>query len=120
MGHGARIEISARRYYWPGDVIAFLSDRHGFVSHRVIGYRLLEGRFHMITKSDQDNEWDPPVPVNLVLGRVTGGDCTKAVRQVPLSNRTRAIADFCGLMLSGLANRLRSLSERAAHALPTD
>jgi len=107
MGHGASIEISARRYYWPGDVIAFLSDRHGFVSHRLIGYRFLKGRFHLVTKSDRNPEWDAPVPFSLVLGRVTGGDCEETVRHVPLPTRIRALADFCGLMLSRLGYRFR-------------
>ena len=119
MGHGSRIEISARRYYWPGDVVAFFSKRHGFVTHRVIGYRLLKGCFHMVTKSDRDNGWDTPVPFGQVLGRVTGGDCVYTVRHIPLTDRARALGVFFGLVVWSLAGRLRILPGRAAALLQT-
>lgn len=70
LADGARITVAPARFYWPGDVVAFLSGSDRFVAHRVIGYRPTAARLLLWTQADESAAPDAPVPMEKVLGRV--------------------------------------------------
>jgi len=69
LADGARITVAPARFYWPGDVVAFLSASDRLVVHRVIGYRPTAARLLLWTQADESRAPDAPVPMERVLGR---------------------------------------------------
>jgi hypothetical protein len=70
LANGTRITVAPARFYWPGDVVAFLSASDRVVAHRVIGYRPTAARLLLWTQADQGAAPDAPVPMERVLGRI--------------------------------------------------
>jgi hypothetical protein len=69
---GATVRVGRARLYLPGDVVAF-ADRSGrLVLHRLIGYRSTGARLALWTWADAGAVPDAPVPLDRVIGRVTG------------------------------------------------
>lgn len=107
--HGAMVEVSAARVYWPGDVLAFQSRGGGLLLHRLIGYRprgLSLNLVDLITWGDSCSSCDAPVGWDHVIGKVTGGECAPSLARVPLTHRLRAMARFSWLVLGRLKARL--------------
>jgi hypothetical protein len=94
LPHGARVEVSPRQIYLPGDVIAFASTGGSLRVHRVLGYRWHASGLALVTKGDQSPSIDAPVPAEHVVGLVRGGDCAAAIYQVPLLHRLVAFGYF--------------------------
>ncbi len=84
---GATVEVSPRRIYLPGDVIAFLGQKGELRVHRVLGYRWRR----LVTKGDYTSWIDPPVTHDQVLGLVRAGDCARSIYEVPISHRFRGV-----------------------------
>lgn len=94
LATGAEVRIRARRFYWPGDVVAFASRAGELVIHRLVGYRLRQGALWAITMPDQEDQPDASFPVARIVGRVRGGECDRRAVRVPLSDRLRALRRF--------------------------
>jgi len=103
--HGAMVEVSAARVYWPGDVLAFQSRGGGLLLHRLIGYRPRGLSLNLVTQGDSCSACDAPVGKEHVIGKVTGGECAPSLARVPLAHRLRAMARFSRLVLSRLKAR---------------
>jgi len=88
---GATVEISPRRVYFPGDVIAFVAPKGELRVHRVLGYRWQLSHCRVVTKGDNASWIDPPVTLDQVLGLVRGGDCARSIYEVPVSHRFRGV-----------------------------
>jgi hypothetical protein len=99
LADGARITVAGARFYWPGDVVAFLSASDRFVLHRVIGYRPTAARLLLWTQADESAAPDAPVPMERVLGRV--------MERVTLRQRGAALLHFARHLVS------RSLASRS-------
>ncbi len=84
---GATVEVSPRRIYLPGDVIAFVAPKGELRIHRVLGYKWHSPHCCLITKGDNASWIDPPVALDQVLGLVRGGDCARSIYKVPISRR---------------------------------
>ena len=106
VADGARVQVSGpAAIYWPGDVVVLLIAGRGLTIHRIIGSYRRAGRRHYLTQADSAERPDPPVPHELILGRVRGGECAPALVQIPLSHRLRAGARFLRVVLRVLARR---------------
>ena len=105
--HGALVEVSAARVYWPGDVIAFQSLAGGLLLHRLIGYRPRGFSLRLVTQGDSCSACDAPVGWDRVIGKVTGGECARSLARVPLSDRLRAMARFSFLVVARAKAKLR-------------
>jgi len=92
LADGARITVAPARFYWPGDVVAFLSPSDRFVAHRVIGYRPTAARLLLWTQADGSATPDAPLPMERVLGRVTD--------RVTPRQRGAALLRFARLLVS--------------------
>lgn len=95
IADGGQVQVAAARLYWPGDVVVWSAPDGGLVAHRLLGYRLHRGSLALVTRGDSAALHDSPVPLNRVLGRVTGV-------QVPFSARRRAALAFLKIGLSRL------------------
>ena len=90
LSDGATVEISPRKFYFPGDVIAFLAPNGELRVHRVLGYRWKR----LVTKGDNASWIDPPIAFDRVLGLVRGGDCARSIYQVPFWHRLCSLRFF--------------------------
>jgi hypothetical protein len=89
---GATVRIGPARLYVPGDVLAF-ADRSGrLVLHRLIGYQPVGSRFGLRTQADTEGIPDAAVPLDRVIGKVTG--------RVAPWRRIRAVGRFLELVAS--------------------
>jgi hypothetical protein len=102
---GARLEVSARDRYWPGDVIVLRARDGRLMAHRVLGYLPRAGGLHVVTHGDSMAGPDHPVPLADVVGRVTGGECAGRVRRVPWLDRARAVRRFLAVGLRRMIRR---------------
>ena len=91
---GNRVEIAARTFYLPGDVVAFRSDDQCLTVHRVLGYRPTRGGWRVVTRGDAAKALDPPLERHRILGRVVSGDCATRAFRVPLRDRALAVVGF--------------------------
>jgi hypothetical protein len=92
LSDGARVRIAPRRYYWPGDVVAFRDGAGSLVAHRVVGYWPAGGGWRLLTAADRAGALDSPVARSAILGRLEGDELAPAVRRVPLRQRVWAMA----------------------------
>ncbi len=67
---GARIAVARRRWYWPGDVVAFRSAEGPLFVHRALGPLWRGGRLLLLAQGDALSRPDSPVAFDQVLGRV--------------------------------------------------
>lgn len=105
---GARVRIAPRRFYWPGDVVAFRDGAGSLVAHRVLGYWPADGGFRLVTAADRAGSPDAPVARSAILGRVEGDALAPAVRRVPLGHRIWAMARGVAFARSRLVARWRT------------
>lgn len=109
LADGDRVEVAARRCYWPGDVIAFEAADGRLVVHRLIGYRPVRRGWRLVTRGDAAPAADVPVAPVRVLGRVVGGEGSpRAVRVSPVW-RLRALGRFAAAAGTALVRRARRL-----------
>jgi hypothetical protein len=85
--------------YWPGDVVVARLPGGRFAMHRVIGGYRRRGHWHYLTQGDRAPWPDTPVTGPLILGRVSGGDCSPLILSVPLQHRLRALGRFARFIL---------------------
>jgi hypothetical protein len=95
LADGAFVSVEARRFYWPGDVVAFADARGRIVLHRALGVR--RGCV-LLTQADRAGAPDSAVPLARILGRVAGA--------TPLGERLVALARFGRFVCARLAARL--------------
>ena len=69
IADGAVVEVAGTRVFLPGDVVVYRHADGTLLLHRVIGYRLVGGRLHLLAQADAAAAADPPVPLAAVLGR---------------------------------------------------
>ncbi|MCW5204494.1 S24/S26 family peptidase, partial [Desulfobulbus sp. N2] len=87
---GAVVEITNKRFYWPGDVLVFRhQDGHALV-HRLIGYAPCFSGIRYITKADRAFQLDASVGRQQILGVVKGGDVAPALANVPFAHRVHS------------------------------
>jgi hypothetical protein len=67
---GAAVEVVATRMPLPGDVVLYRHADGTLLAHRVIGYRRVAGRLHLLAQADAAAAADPSVPLAAVVGRV--------------------------------------------------
>ncbi|QQR73812.1 MAG: S24/S26 family peptidase [Holophagales bacterium] len=103
---GMRIEVRARRVYFPGDLIAFAAGDGLFV-HRFLGYAW-KGRLLLLSQADNASRRDAVIDADRVLGRVCGGEAPPRAIAVPLADRLRASA----LWVKWCASRLLAGGDR--------
>jgi len=80
LADGERVEVAPARLYWPGDILVFRSADGRLRVHRFLGYRLHAGRLACVTRGDVCSCRDAPVPLEGVLGRVTGRGAGPSLR----------------------------------------
>jgi Peptidase S24-like len=109
LADGDRVEVAARRRYWPGDVLAFEGADGRLVVHRLVGYRPGRRGWRLVTWGDAAPAADVPVAAVRVLGRVVGGQGSPRVARVSPAWRLRALGRFAAAALAALARRARRL-----------
>lgn len=94
VASGASVSIRAARFYWPGDVVAFISRAGEPTLHRIVGYRWRRGGLAAVTMPDHQAQPDASIPLASLLGRLAGGDCDRRAVAVPWKDRARALGRF--------------------------
>jgi hypothetical protein len=91
LGDGADVSVTARRIYFPGDVVVYRRRSGELVAHRVLGWR----RAGLVTQGDHCDEHDPPVPPGEIVG---------AVDTIPVlaRHRLRAILQLARIVMRRL------------------
>ena len=106
--NGALLEISRKKLYWPGDVIAFHAANGGLLLHRLIGFSPRAGSVELVTQGDACCAHDAPVRAEQVIGKVSGGECAREMIEVPLAHRVRALGRFFRLVVARLQRALQA------------
>jgi hypothetical protein len=108
IGPGSRVQVRARRAYWPGDILVFEAVDGRLLAHRLVGYRWWPVRgLRLVTCADAAARGDAPIEPRRVIGRVCGGEVDTAVSAIPLAERLRALARFATLSATAASRRLR-------------
>src|SRR5262245_851503 len=105
LADGAAVAVAPAARYFPGDVVAFGSDREGLTLHRVIGYRRAGGKLVVLTQADSGRDADSPVTPDAIVGRVLGTVDGGHVAEVP-PRRLFALRRFLRYLGRGAARRL--------------
>jgi hypothetical protein len=87
---GASVEVRARTFYLPGDVVVFRTNAGDLAAHRLLGWR----RRALVTKGDGCELHDAPVSHAQILGAVTV--------PVPLRDRLRALGQYARIVWARL------------------
>jgi hypothetical protein len=97
IASGVTVAVAPRAVYWPGDVLAFEGRDGRLWLHRLIGWRPWNGRWCLVTRADNGDHPDPPLPAAAVLGRAA----------VPVSwgDRRRAVATYLRLAWGKIVRR---------------
>lgn len=98
----AEVVVSARRWYWPGDIVAFHSTVGELRVHRLIGYYLRRGRLLLQMRADASGTVDQPIALDRVIGQVTG---TPSPLRITPTTRLSALTSYCRLRLGKLLRR---------------
>lgn len=94
---GDRVQVSAARVYWPGDVLVFRAPDGRLLAHRLLGYRPWKGSLALVTRGDSCVVHDSPVPRTAVLGRID-------VARPSLRGRAAAVLGLLRLVLRCLTD----------------
>ena len=92
----AEIVVSARRRYWPGDIIAFRSALGELRVHRLIGFHRQRGRTLLQMRADATGTLDQLVGSEQIIGKVIGNPRPLTVS---LSSRIAAVARFARIQM---------------------
>jgi phage repressor protein C with HTH and peptisase S24 domain len=95
---GAVVQISSRRFYWPGDVLIFRGRDGQVLIHRLLGCYLWSNGLRFLTKADNGSRPDGSVTRQQVIGKVCGGEVSPQLSSVPLRQRFHAF--FCFVRLA--------------------
>ena len=109
---GAVVEITDKRFYWPGGVLVFRGRDGRVLVHRLIGFYPCFGGIRYITKADRAFQPDASVGRQRILGVVKGGEAAPALANVPFAHRFRALVFF---LLFGIKKSMRQ--DSATHSL---
>ncbi len=96
---GSRIHVRRKRWYWPGDVVAFRRSDGRLLVHRTLGYAVGRRGLALLAKGDRLAREDEPVSLTHIVGRVVGGDCRREAFEVPLAVRIRCIFRYIRTLL---------------------
>jgi hypothetical protein len=91
---GAVVEITDKKFYWPGDVLVFRGRDGRVLVHRLIGLYPCFGGIRYITKADRAFQPDASVGRQRILGVVKGGDVAPALANVPFAHRLHSLGTF--------------------------
>ena len=91
LRHGLTVRVSARKRYYPGDVIVFLSRGHSLTVHRVLGWRPAG----LVTKGDHCATHDAAIARDSIIGAV---EC-----DVAIGDRIRALASLARIVIRKIA-----------------
>ena len=91
LGDGAPVQVRARRFYFPGDVVVFRTNAGVLAAHRMLGWR----RAAIVTKGDGCEIHDAPVAPHAIVGAVE--------MRVPVRDRIRAFAQYARIAVRRLA-----------------
>jgi len=97
---GAEVEIWSRRFYWPGESVAFRATDGRLLIHRLLGYRPHGWGLRLVTQGDAAPTPDPPVALSAVIGRVTPG--SGIFGTVRITQGIIAVVRFARLVLARL------------------
>jgi hypothetical protein len=99
LREGDRVELRARRFYLPGDIVAFRGLDGRLLVHRVVGFRLRHGRVELVAKGDAAARSDAPIPLSSVIGRA-------ANVRVNWRERASALSAFAGIAFQSFRQRV--------------
>jgi hypothetical protein len=106
--HNARVTVHKQAFYWPGDVIIKRGFDGKLIAHRLIGFFPRQGKIVFVCCADNSDFADAAVPGPQIIGRVSGGECSKFVVSVPVVRRIAAVRKFTWLNLKRLWRRSKS------------
>ncbi len=95
---GEVVEVAPARLYWPGDIVAFETPQGRLAVHRLLGFRLLRGRFAYVTRGDRSAAADSPVPPERLVGRT--------LTPPPMAARARAMLALLAMAMRAVRRRL--------------
>jgi len=99
------VRLKRRRFYYPGDVVAFHDPRHHrLVLHRFLGYVRRREEWKLMVMADRGAGPDPLVEKSCVLGRVIAQ--SGRPYKVSLVRRLGAARRYAAWCLRHLARRL--------------
>lgn len=107
IADGQRVQVSKRKYYWPGDIVGISHNSGATALHRCIGYRIHKGRLCILTRADSEAPEliDTPTPLPYVLGKLSSGECTAEALNVPWATRLLAIHHYLRWCLRKIRQR---------------
>ena len=92
---GASIEVSNLKYYLPGDVVLVDPGPGRFTYiHRLIGFYPRKCSLRYLTQADNLSGSDSAIGHQQIIGKVTGGDCSHALQEIPIAHRLWALGRF--------------------------
>ena len=106
---GDIVKVSRARFYWPGDVITFRHSDGRLLMHRLIGYWLTAGGLGIITQADSSSSCEAAFGLDSVIGKVTGGDGSSSMVEVPISHRFWAVGRFVRVVVERVRFRLSNV-----------
>ncbi len=101
-----QVGIRRRRFYLPGDVVAYTNDRGEHVCHRLLGYAWHRGTWKAMTKSDRALAIDGLLATDRLLGRVER--VNRELHRVRFRSRGGAFGHWIRSILGALHRRVRS------------
>ncbi len=105
---GSRVRVRARRWYWPGDVVAFRRRDGRLLVHRVLGYGLGRDGWTLLARGDRLSREDRPVPLGSVIGGVVATVDRRGPLEVSWADRLRACRRYCRAIARGTLRRWSS------------
>lgn len=91
---GATVHIIRQRFYPPGDVVVVHTPDGRLLAHRLLGCYRRRRQWRWLTQADSALWPDGAVPMERVLGKVCGGECSPLLVRVPLTHRLKAFLRF--------------------------
>ena len=116
----AAVEVRARRWYLPGDVIVYAAWDETLTAHRVIGSYRKNGRWKILTQADAATRADAAVTTDRIIGAVVGGQCADAIQRIPMTSRARALTRFLRFALGTRRKGFGGLFLRHPRTFPAD
>lgn len=90
LDDGSMVQVRARRFYFPGDVLVFRTNAGDLAAHRILGWRPAA----FVTKGDGCEIHDAPVRQESIVGAVEV--------DVRLRERARALSHFARIVVRRL------------------